>query len=202
MKTRIVLISLIMVNGSYANASTVAVGNGISWTSSMTGVGINAGAITLNADTRGAAFNGRDVGYLSGIELKRIGEAPGQKFTITSLSLSDWGVSNARLSGVSTNCEDASNGRSGKHGCAFGENPGAGISSVAGNLAIVVGVELDSAVLLDKFHLNGRWEDANGKGTGRRISDDLTAVPLPAAAWLFMSALMGLLLVARQKKSV
>ena len=67
---------------------------------------------------------------------------------------------------------------------------------------LFVGVELDSAVLLDKFHLNGRWEDANGKRTGRRISDDLTAVPLPAAAWLFMSALMGLLLVARQKKSV
>lgn len=194
--------SIIMVIGSYANASTVAVGNEISWTASMTSVGSNIGRITLNVDTSGAAFKWGRVGYLSGIELERIGEAPGQKFTITLLSLSDWGVSNARLAGISTNCEDASYGRSGKHGCAFAENPGAGISSAAGDLAIVLGVELDSAVLLDKFHLNGRWEDANGKRSGRRISDDLTAVPLPAAAWLFMSALMGLLLVARQRKSV
>jgi hypothetical protein len=65
MKRRIVLMSLIMVIGSYANASPVAVENGISWTASMTGVGINVGVITLNADTSGASFKWGDVGYLS-----------------------------------------------------------------------------------------------------------------------------------------
>ena len=199
MKIRLVLIGLIMVIGSYANASTVAVGNQISWTARMTGVGSNIGRITLNADTSGAAFNGLDVGYLSGIELKRIGATPDSRFTITSVSLSDWNLPDDRHYGVSRNCEDASNGSSGKHGCAFTENPSARISSAAGDLAIVLGVELDSAVLLDKFYLKGRWDDANGKRAGGRISEDLTAVPLPAAAWLFTSALMGLLLVARQK---
>ncbi|RPI68448.1 MAG: hypothetical protein EHM38_08540, partial [Geobacteraceae bacterium] len=192
MKIRMVLISLIMVIGSYANASTVAVGNGTSWRTSMTGVDPNIGTIALNGDTSGAVFNGRDVGYLSGIGLKRIGETPRQKFTITSGSLSDWGVSDARLLRVSSNCEDASNGSSGKHGCAFADNLAA---RAAGDLAIVLGVELDSAVLLDKFQLKVGWEDANSNGSGRRISEDLTAVPLPAAAWLFTSALMGLLLV-------
>ena len=194
MKTKMLLMVGLMLVGSYASASTVLVGDGISWTSSMTGVGTQTGAITLNADTSGASGALAGGGYLAGIGIKDLGG----KFKITSVSLTDWGFNNDELSASGAAC-DSGTGSSSKRGCAFAENLGARLSSAAGNLAIVLGVELQSGVLLDSFHLKVRWEDASGKKIGSLISDDLTAVPLPAAAWLFGSALMGLTVVARRR---
>jgi len=183
----------LMLIGSYASASTVLVGDGISWTSSMTGVGTQAGAITLNANTSGASGALAGGGYLAGIGIKDLGG----KFKITSVSLTDWGFNNDELNASGSAC-DGGKGSKSDRGCAFAENLGARLSA-AGNLAIVLGVELQSGVLLDTFHLKVRWEDAKGKKIGSLISDDLTAVPLPAAAWLFGSALMGLTVVARRR---
>jgi hypothetical protein len=151
----------LMLVGSYASASTVAIGHGVSWPRSVTGVGPAKG-------------------------------------TITSVSLSDGSATNGRFYWSPSTCQEVSNGSSAKRGCAVADNVRARISPAAGNLAIVLGVELDSAVLLDKFHLNVRREDANGKNRGSLNSGDLTAVPIPAAAWLFVSALVGLTVVARR----
>jgi hypothetical protein len=194
MKIRILLMIGLMLVGSYASASAVLVQNGISWTSSMTGVGTQTGSITLNANTSGASGALAGGGYLAGIGIKDLGG----NFKITSVSLTDWGFNNDELSASGSAC-DSGTGSSSKRGCAFAENLGARLSSAAGNLAIVLGVELQSGVLLDTFHLKVRWEDASGKKIGSLISDDLTAVPLPAAAWLFGSALMGLTVVARRR---
>jgi len=193
MKTKMLLMVGLMLLGSYANASTVLVGDGISWTSSMTGVGTQAGAITLNANTSGASGALAGGGYLAGIGIKDLGG----KFKITSVSLDDWGFNNDELNASGSAC-DGGKGSKSDRGCAFAEDFGARLSA-AGNLAIVLGVELQSGVLLDTFHLKVRWEDASGKKIGSLSSDDLTAVPLPAAAWLFGSALMGLTVVARRR---
>ena len=193
MKINLLLIVGLMLVGSYASASTVLVGDGISWTASMTGVGTNTGQITLNADTNGASGALAGGGYLAGIGIKDLGG----NFKFTSVSLTDWGFNNDELSASGGAC-DSGTGSSSKKGCTFAENLGARLSA-AGNLAIVLGVELQSGVLLDTFHLKVRWEDASGKKIGSLISDDLTAVPLPAAAWLFGSALIGLTVVARRR---
>ena len=194
MKTKMLLMVGLMLLGSYANASTVLVGDGISWTSSMTGVGTQAGAITLNANTSGASGALAGGGYLAGIGIKDLGG----KFKITSVSLTDWGFNNDELNASGSAC-DGGKGSKSDRGCAFADGLDARLSSAAGNLAIVLGVELQSGVLLDTFHLKVRWEDASGKKMGSLISDDLTAVPLPAAAWLLGSALMGLTVVARRR---
>jgi len=194
MKTKMLLMVGLMLIGSYASASTVLVGDGISWTSSMTGVGTNTGQITLNVDTSGASGALAGGGYLAGIGIKDLGG----KFNITSVKLTDWGFNNDELSASGNACDGGKGSKSGR-GCAFAENLGARLSSAAGNLAIVLGVELQSGVLLDSFHLKVRWEDASGKKIGSLISDDLTAVPLPPAAWLFVSALVGLTVVARRR---
>jgi len=193
MKSKILLMIGILLVSSYASASTVLVGNGISWTASMTGVGTNTGQITLNADTSGASGALAGGGYLAGIGIKDLGG----NFKFTSVSLTDWGFNNDELSASGGAC-DSGTGSSSKKGCTFADNLGARLSA-AGNLAIVLGVELQSGVLLDTFHLKVRWEDAGGKKIGSLISDDLTAVPLPAAAWLLGSALMGLTVVARRR---
>ena len=163
----------------------------------MTGVGTKTGTITLKANTSAASFKGGVDGYLAAIGLKDIGGDPDKDFTITSVSLTDWGSNDAELDAAGKACSTGI-GKSEKRGCAFAENLGARLSSAAGNLAIVIGVELESAVLLDTFHLKVRWEDLQGKKIGSLISDDLTAVPLPAAAWLLGSALIGLVVVARR----
>jgi hypothetical protein len=193
MKTKMFLMSLLMFFGSYASASTVLVGNGVSWTANMTGAGTQTGTITLNADTSGAAFKGGLDAYLAGIGIKDIGG----KFTVTSVSLLNWGDNNDELSASGKAC-DSGTGSASNRGCAYAENLGARVSS-AGNLQIVLGVALTSGALTDSFHFKVRWEDLAGKKVGSLISDDLTAVPLPAAVWLFGSALMGLTVVARRR---
>ena len=193
MKTKMLLMVGLMLIGSYASASTVLVGDGISWTSSMTGVGTNTGQITLNVDTSGASGALAGGGYLAGIGIKDLGG----NFKFTSVSLTDWSFNNDELSASGGAC-DSGTGSSSKKGCTFAENLGARLSA-AGNLAIVLGVELQSGVLLDTFHLKVRWEDAGGKKIGSLISDDLTAVPLPPGAWLFVSALVALTVVARRR---
>jgi hypothetical protein len=193
MKTKMLLMGLLMFVGSYASASTVLVGNGVSWTASMTGTGTQTGTITLNADTSGAAFKGGLDAYLAGIGIKDIGGL----FTITDVSLVNWGDNNDELSAAGRAC-DSGTGSASNRGCAFAEDLGARVSS-AGNLQIVLGVALTSGVLSDTFHFKVRWEDLAGKKVGSLISDDLTAVPLPAAVWLFGSALMGLTVVARRR---
>jgi hypothetical protein len=160
----------------------------------MTGVGTKAGSITLNADTSGASGALAGGGYLAGIGIKDLGG----KFKITSVSLTDWGFNNDELSASGPACDSGTGSSSGR-GCAFAESLGARLSSAAGNLAIVLGVELQSGVLLDNFHLKVRWENESGKKIGSLVSDDLTAVPLPPAAWLFVSALVGLTVVARRR---
>jgi len=194
MKTKkMLLMTVLMLVGSYASASTVLVGDGISWTSSMTGVGTQTGSIRLNADTSGASGALAGGGYLAGIGIKDLGG----KFKITSVSLDDWGFNNDELNASGSAC-DGGKGSKFDRGCTFAENLGARLSA-AGNLAIVLGVELQSGVLLDTFHLKVRWENESGKKIGSLISDDLTAVPLPPAAWLFVSALVGLTVVARRR---
>ena len=64
----------------------------------------------------------------------------------------------------------------------------------SGNLAIILGMKPQSDVHVNAFHLN-----LKDKFWKRHYDDDLTAVPLPAAAWLFGSALMGLTVVARRR---
>ena len=200
MKTKMLLMAGLMLVGSYASASTVLVENGISWTASMTGVGTKKGTITLNADTSGASFKGGKDGYLAGFLIHHIGGDPGKKFKITSLSLDDWGVNKSEYNKSGAACiKQTAGAKAGKRGCAFAESLDARLSSAAGNLAIVLGVELQSGVLLDTFSLKVGWQNENGKKLGRNISDDLTAVPLPAAAWLFGSALVGLTAVARRR---
>jgi hypothetical protein len=194
MKSKILLMIGILLVSSYTSASTVLVGNGISWTASMTGVGTNTGQITLNADTSGASGAFAGGGYLAGIGIKDLGG----NFKFTSVSLTDWGFNNDELSASGGAC-DSGTGSSSKKGCAFADGLSARLSSAAGNLAIVLGVELQSGVLLDTFHLKVRWEDAGGKKIGSLISDDLTAVPLPPGAWLFVSALVALTVVARRR---
>jgi len=195
MKTKkMLLMTVLMLVGSYASASTVLVGDGISWMSSMTGVGTKAGSITLNADTSGASGALAGGGYLAGIGIKDLGG----KFKFTAVELTDWGFNNDELSASGGACEIGTGSSSGR-GCAFAESLGARLSSAAGNLAIVLGVELQSGVLLDNFHLKVRWENESGKKIGSLVSDDLTAVPLPPAAWLFVSALVGLTVVARRR---
>jgi len=194
MKTKMLLMVGLMLLGSYANASTVLVGDGISWTSSMTGVGTNTGQITLNVDTSGASGALAGGGYLAGIGIKDLGG----NFKFAPVTLTGWGFNNDELSASGGACVSGT-GSSSKKGCAFADGLSARLSSAAGNLAIVLGVELQSGVLLDTFHLKVRWEDAGGKKMGSLISDDLTAVPVPPGAWLFVSALVALTVVARRR---
>jgi hypothetical protein len=87
-----------------------------------------------------------------------------------------------------------------KRACAFADSAGDRPSAADGNLTIVLGVTFDSdGVLSNTYHLKPRWEDLDGKKVGALISDDLSAVPIPAAAWLFGSALVGLVVVARRR---
>lgn len=161
MNRKMFLMIWLMLAGSYASASSVAIGHGVSWTDSMTGVGPTKGRTT-------------------------------------SMSLSDRSPVNGRFDWSPSACQEVSNGSSAKRGCAVADTLRARISPAAGDLAIVLGVELDAAMLLDKFHLNVRWKDENVKNRGSLNSGDLTAVPIPAAAWLFVSALVGLTVVARR----
>ncbi len=144
MKGKILLTAALMLVGSYASASTVLVGDGISWTSSMTGVGTKAGSITLNADTSGASGALAGGGYLAGIGIKDLGG----KFKITSVSLTDWGFNNDELSASDTAC-DSGTGNSSGRGCGFAENLGARVSSAAGSLEL--GNRRDWACPLELF---------------------------------------------------
>lgn len=201
MKTKLILTMCLMLIGSYATASTVLVGNGISWTASMTGEGTQSGTITLNADVSGANFGWGSTGYLSAIGIKNIAD-PNSNFNITSIgpvSFDNWEFNNAEVSSSGSACS----GADGVHrACAYAPTLGDRISSAAGNLAIVLGIELDSGVLTKDFHFKVRWENLEGTKTGSLISDELTAVPIPAAAWLFGSALISLSVVARRKLGI
>ena len=201
MKVRMISVCLLMLVGSYANAANVLIGNGISWTYSMTGLGTDTGTITLTADVTGASFGWGNVGYLSGIGIKNLGDPETSDFKITSVSLANWSANNDELNSSGSAC-DAGGATSDKRGCAYADSVGDRIATTDGNpLAIVLGVDLDSGVLSDGFHFKVRWENLDGSKTGSLISDDFSTVPLPAAAWLFGSALMGLTVVARRRDS-
>ena len=196
MKGRMFLTGLLILVGSYANAATVLVGNGISWTTTITGVGTNTGTITLNADVSGASFGWGTDGYLAGIGIKDIAD-PNANFNITSVSLPDWSFNNYELSsGAGGAC---SGGGTTHRACAFADDADARIASADGNLSIVLGVTLDSGVLTNGYHFKVLWQNFDGSKTGSLISDDLSQVPLPAALWLFGSALIGLTVVARRR---
>jgi hypothetical protein len=198
MKGKMPFIILLMLVGSYANAATVLVGDGISWTTSIVGVGTDTGTITLNADVSGASFGWGDVGYLTGFGIKDIAE-PNGNINITTLSLDDWSSNNSELSsGSGGAC--AGEGKPNRT-CASADNALARISSADGNLNIVLGVTLASGVLTDTFHFKVLWRNEDGSQSGSLISDNLSAVPLPAAAWLFGSALLGLVGIARRKRA-
>ncbi|HEY6131823.1 MAG TPA: VPLPA-CTERM sorting domain-containing protein [Halioglobus sp.] len=198
MKTKMLIMIMLMLIGSQGHASSVLVGNGISWTTSISGVGSQTGTVTLNADVSGASFGWGDVGYLSGIGIKNIGDPESSNFNITSVSLTNWGANNAEISSSGTAC---SGGGSKPHrACTFAPTLADRISSAAGDLAIVLGIELESGVLSNAYDFKVRWENLEGTHTGSHISDELTAVPIPAAAWLFASALVGLVTIARRGK--
>jgi hypothetical protein len=194
MKAKMFLMSLLMFFGSYANASTVLVGNGVSWTTSIEGVGTQTGEIRLMADTSGADFKGGLDAYLAGIGIKDIGGL----FTITSIDLLGWDDNNDELSAAGKAC-DSGTSSAANRACAFAGTPGDRVLSSTGPLTIVIGVALTTGALNNNFHFKVRWEDLAGNKVGSLISDDLTAVPLPAAVWLFGSALMGLTVVARRR---
>jgi hypothetical protein len=203
MKGKMSLVILLMLVGSYANAASVLVGNGISWTSSIVGVGTDTGTITLNADVSGSTFSSD--AYLGGIGIKNLGESDSSPFKVTSVkvtqvSLTNWGANNAEINGSPKGAACAGgDGSSDKRACAFAPS-GLRPSTADGNLSIVLGVTFDpDGVLSNTFHLKVRWEDLDGEKVGTLISDDLSAVPLPAAAWLFGSALVGLVVVARRR---
>jgi hypothetical protein len=197
MKGKMSLVILLMLVGSYANAVSVLVGNGISWTSSIVGVGTDTGTITLNADVSGSTFSSD--AYLGGVGIKNLGASDNSSFKITSVSLTNWDANNAEMGGKPAGACAGGGSSSSKRACAFASSPGDRPSS-AGDLTIVLGVTFDSGgVLSNTFHFKPRWEDLDGKNKASLISDDLSAVPIPAAAWLFGSALVGLVVVARRR---
>jgi hypothetical protein len=197
------LMILLMLVGSYANAATVLVGNGISWTSTVTNVGADTGTITLIADVSGASFGWGSVGHLSGIGIKNLGNPDSSPFSIKSIELvtsplKNWSANNDELNSSGTACNGGGPSAS-KRACAFATTGGDRISTADGPLTIVLGVEFDSGVIGDSYHFKVRWEDLRGDHTGSHISDDFSTVPLPAAAWLFGSALVGMVVVARRR---
>ena len=191
MKGKLFVSALLLLLGSYANASSVLVGNGISWTTTVEGAGTTSGFITLQADTSGASFGWGDTGYLAGLGIKDLGG----EFNITDISLTNWVANGHELSGsgLCTAGKDQSS-----RSCIYSPSIDDRISSDS-NLTIVLGIEMTSGVIDDGFHFKARWENLEGDKTGSLISDDFSAVPLPAAAWLFGSALMGLTVIARRK---
>jgi hypothetical protein len=135
-----------------------------------------------------------DHAYLAGIGIKDIGGL----FTITSIDLLGWDDNNDELSAAGKAC-DSGTSSAANRACAFAGTPDDRVLSSTGPLTIVIGVALTTGALDNNFHFKVRWEDLAGNKVGSLISDDLTAVPLPAAVWLFGSALMGLTVVARRR---
>lgn len=201
MKRKFILAIFIMLMGSYANAASVLIGNGIAWTYTMSGVGTDTGTITLHADVSGGtSFGWGSEGYLAGIGVKNLGDPETTPFEITGISLTGWAANNDELNSSGTACHggDAS---ADKRGCAYAGD-GYRVSSAGGNLSIVLGIAASpGGVISDSFHFKVLWENEAGDHTGSLISADFTPVPLPAAAWLFASALMGLAVVARRRVS-
>jgi len=188
---------VLLLLGSYAHASGVLVGNGISWTTDISGTGTTSGSITLHADTSGASFGWGSTGYLAGLGIKDLGG----NFNVTSVSGSSLSLANWNWNGRELSSSDlcTSGTEKGSRSCIYAPTAGDRIASNAGNLDIVLGIQMTSGVIGDEFHFKVVWENLDGTHTGSLISDDLSAVPLPAAAWLFGSALMGLTIVARRR---
>lgn len=195
MKTRMFSALLLMLVGTCAHAAGVVVGNGIYWTTAIDGIGTDMGTITLKADVSGSTL-GPDV-YLAGIGIKNLGESDTSPYKVTSISLTNWLANNDELNASSTACFGGAD-TADKRACAYAPTL-ADRASGAGDLTIVLGVKFDSGVISDTFHFKVRWEDLQGQKVGDLISQDLSVVPLPAAVWLFGSALLGLTLVARRK---
>ncbi len=195
MKGKILVGTLLMLVGTYASAAKMVSGNGISWTTDISGIGSSSGSITLNADTSGSTLG--QEGFLGAVGIKGLGDPDSTPFRITSVSLSGWDSNDAEVNAASR-CGSGS-ATSGMRQCAFAETDGDRVSSTLGNLSIVLGVEMDSGAIGDTFHFKVRWEDSGGGKIGDLISEDLSAVPIPAAAWLFASALTGLTIVARRR---
>ena len=194
---RAVLVVLLAVVGSYANAANVVVGNGVSWTTMISGVGTNTGTVTLNADVSGATLGG-GTAFLAGVGIKNLGASDASPFKITSISLPGWAANNDELNASGSACAGGT-ATANKRACAYALTAGDRVALADGDLSIVFGVTMASGEISDNFHLKVRWEDAAGNKIGSLISEDLSAVPLPAAAWLFASALTGLTIVARRR---
>jgi len=189
MKRKIFIAIALLLATSYANAATVLTGNGIVWTYS---IDTTTNEITLMADTTGASFGWDDVGYLAGIGIKGLGGDA----IVTSVDLSG-DVSTRELNSAGDACQKGGSG--GTRGCAYGDGLNR-LESDGGPLTIVLGITSTGALVDEGFHFKVRWENEAGTKTGSLISDDFTPVPLPAAAWLFASALIGLTVVARRRR--
>jgi hypothetical protein len=206
MKRKILLIVAFILASSHASAASVLVGNGIAWTYDMEGAGTTSGTITLHAAAtlEGASFGWGDEGWLAGIGIKNLGDPDNIPFEINTVTFVDmlgksWTGNMNELNSAAAACEKG--GSSATRGCAFANAMGDRVSS-SGPLEIILGITSDGPLTDNGFHFKVRWENAAGTKTGSLISDDFTPVPLPAAAWLFASALVGLVAVGRRKRDL
>jgi hypothetical protein len=199
MRTKIFLTIVLMLIGSYANASNVLIGNGVSWTTEITGIGTATGQITLRADVSGSTLG---TAYLAGIGIKNLGNPETSSFTIVPepLSLTNWSANNAEISASGAACSGGS-ASADQRQCVSANTATDRVAIAGGNLEIVLNVNMSSGVISDGYHFKVRWEDFDGNKVGSLISDDFSTVPIPAAAWLFGSALFGLIGVARRKRA-
>lgn len=94
---------------------------------------------------------------------------------------------------------------------ALGNNPFAELSTMT--ISELIGMKIHGQPLTVQLHLgNGKGDDAGGGVViysaqfpdgvfrGKRGDDPVTATPLPAAAWLMMSGLLGMVAVGRRRQ--
>ena len=180
-------------------SSNMLVADGITWTLSMTGVGTNTGTITFTADVGnpGSTLGGA---FLQNMQIKDVGGNNTDLFTVdnfatTNTAGGDWVVTNSELSA------GGCGGGGATKGCADFTGAAGSRETDSVNFSATWGVTMTTGGLLSPTqHLKLRWLNQAGDKVGDLISQDLT-VPVPAAAWLFGTGLIGLAGIARKRKA-
>jgi hypothetical protein len=189
------------VNASTLNSITV---DGAVYSASYTTVTTNDYRFTLNIDLSNYTGGGS---YLNSLAFKVGGQAPTFALISAPDATSNWTSQSGNL-----NANGCGGGSSGSVCITDTANPyGLNINSYKGTsnpLTFVFDMG-NNAITSNGLQLMALYEKSNGNKAGSLVSKDLTlptttttvsTVPLPAAAWLFGSALLGFTMVSSRKK--
>lgn len=185
-------------NASTLNSITV---DGAVYSASYTTLATNDYRFTLNIDLSGYTGGGS---YLDSLAFKVGSQTPAFSLLSAPDATSNWSVASGNL-----NAGGCGGGSSGSVCITDTANP-YGLNISSSNLLTFIFDMGNNAMTSNGLQLMALYRDSTGKKAGSLVSKDLTLpsttttgnvspVPLPAAAWLFGSALLGFTLLSNRK---